>query len=92
MIHKPPLGFLSRPLGQVMRPVAHQDRPPLERVRAGMGRFDPVPGHMRQGRHDNLPGRSGSSPAQSRKVERHLCGRAPRRARRGQRGRRRNAQ
>ena len=44
------------PLGQVTRPVVHQDTPALKQVRAGIGRLDPVPDHMRQGRLDHLPG------------------------------------
>ena len=44
------------PLGQVTRPVVHQDTPALKQVRASIGRLDPVPDHMRQGRLDHLPG------------------------------------
>ena len=43
-----------RPLCQVARPVVHQDTPPLEQVRARVGRLDLVPDHMRQGRLDHL--------------------------------------
>ena len=50
------LRILPRPLGQVTRPVVHQDTPAFEQVRAGIGRLDPVPDHMRQGRLDHLPG------------------------------------
>ena len=46
-------------LGQVTRPVVHQDTPALEQVRAGIGRLDLVPDHMRQGRLDHLPGMIG---------------------------------
>ena len=42
--------ILSLPLGQVARPVVHQDTPPFEQVRAGMGRVDPIPDHMSQSR------------------------------------------
>ena len=54
-------GFHSvpRPLGQITRPVVHQPALALEQVRAGIGRLDPVPDHMRQGRLDHLPGRVG---------------------------------
>ena len=38
-----------RPLDEVTRPVAHQDTPPLEQVRSGIGRLHPVPDHVRQG-------------------------------------------
>ena len=41
---------------EVGGPVVHQDTPALEQVRAGIGRLDPVPDHMRQGRLDHLPG------------------------------------
>ena len=55
------------PFGEVTRPVVHQDTPALEQVRAGIGRLDPVPDHMRQGRLDHLPGmiRPHQSPWQS---------------------------
>ncbi len=46
---------LPRPLGQVPRPVVHQPAPPLEQVRAGIGRLDPVADHMGQGRLFHLP-------------------------------------
>ena len=46
----------AHPLVQVTRPVVHQDTPTFEQVGAGIGRFDPVPDHMRQGRLDHLPG------------------------------------
>ena len=61
------LWILPRPLGQVTRPVVHQDMPAFEQVRAGIGRLDPVPDHMRQGRLDHLPGmiRPQHSPWQS---------------------------
>ena len=45
---------LRFPLGQVTRPILHQDTPPLEQVRAGVGRLDLVPDYMRQGRLDHL--------------------------------------
>ena len=41
---------------EVGGPVVHQDTPALEQVRAGIGRLDPVPDHMRQGRLDDFPG------------------------------------
>ena len=44
-----------RPLSQVTRPVVHQDTPPLEQVRAAVGRLDTVADHMCQGRLDHLP-------------------------------------
>ena len=47
------------PLVQVTRPVVHQDTPSFEQVRTRIGRLDPVPDHMRQGRLDHLPGMIG---------------------------------
>ena len=34
----------------------HYTAPAVEQVGASIGRLDPVPDHMRQGRLDNLPG------------------------------------
>ena len=39
---------------EVGGPVLHQDPPALEQVRAGVGRLDFVPDHVRQGRLDDL--------------------------------------
>ena len=50
---------LSTPTGQVAGPVIHESAPPLEQVRAGIGRLDPVLNHMGQGRLDHLPGMVG---------------------------------
>ena len=44
------LARATDPPGQKTRPVIHQDTPALEQVRGGIGRLDPVPDHMRQGR------------------------------------------
>ena len=42
--------------GQEPGPLLHQDPAALEEVRASIGRLEPVPDHMRQGRLDHLPG------------------------------------
>ena len=68
---------LRFPLGQVTRPILHQDTPPLEQVRAGIGGFDLIPDNVRQRRlHDRHCGASVHSAAQSRKLERNPCGTA----------------
>ena len=50
------------PLGKVTRPVVHEPTATFEQVRAGVGRLDPVPNHMRQGRLDHFPGMVGLPP------------------------------
>ena len=51
-----PNGGSAGRAGQVAGPIVHEPAPALEKVRARIGRLDPVPDPMRQGRLDDLPG------------------------------------
>ena len=57
---------------EVGGPVVHQDTPALEQVRAGIGRLDPVPDHMRQGRLDDFPGRSDGRSKQAKVLSSYI--------------------